>query len=231
MTEQSVKDLYTVNRIGFDDVLDWVKHKHYARNVPPMNRTDLFGLFDRQNIMVGVCCYGSPANNNNVELGGFKMIELVRLVVNEGLPKNTLSYFVAQTFPFLDKPRILVSYADTGRSHHGYIYQALNWIYTGFGGGVDYYIDNNGQERHSRVMSDMRLVTPELTRDQICQKLGWKKVKGTYKHRYFYFVGDKAQRKEMQKVVLEKYPQKPYPKGENQRYDASYEPTVQLRLF
>ena len=27
------------------------------------------------------------------------------------------------------------------------------------------------------------------------------------------------------------YELKPYPKGDNQRYDSSYEPTIQLRLF
>lgn len=26
---------------------------------------------------------------------------------------------------------ILVSYADSAQGHHGYIYQATNWIYTG----------------------------------------------------------------------------------------------------
>lgn len=49
------------------------------------------------------------------------------------------------------------------------------------------------------------------------------------KHRYFYFVGNKREIKKMKKLFI--YNQEPYPKGDNQRYDASYKPSVQLTLF
>jgi hypothetical protein len=40
------------------------------------------------------------------------------------------------------------------------------------------------------------------------------------KHRYFYFIGDKRQKNDMLKKL--KFKIEPYPKGDNQRYDASY---------
>jgi hypothetical protein len=49
------------------------------------------------------------------------------------------------------------------------------------------------------------------------------------KHRYFYFVGDKWQKKQMMKELP--YEIQPYPKGENKRYDATYEPTTQIKLL
>lgn len=63
------------------------------------------------------------------------------------------------------------------------------------------------------------------------KKLGHKltKIKQKGKHRYFYFVGSKNQKKTMLKNL--KYKQEPYPKGDNKRYDASFKPGIQLRLF
>ena len=53
--------------------------------------------------------------------------------------------------------------------------------------------------------------------------------KRSSKHRYIYFIGNKTQKKNMLKNL--KYEIQPYPKGENKRYDASYKPTTQSKLF
>ena len=47
------------------------------------------------------------------------------------------------------------------------------------------------------------------------------------KHRYIYFVG--SRKREFRKAL--KYKIEPYPKGDNRRYDASYEPETQAKLF
>ena len=49
------------------------------------------------------------------------------------------------------------------------------------------------------------------------------------KYRYFQFLGDKRKVAEMKKNL--KYEILPYPKGENDRYDASYNTNVQGLLF
>jgi hypothetical protein len=225
----SIPNTYKVEPIEHIEIRDWLLNKHYAKRIPSVIHS--FGLFDTGRLLQGVCCYGTPANNHNNMIGEYRVIELVRLVVNEGLPKNTLSYFVSETFKHLEKPLILISYADQGKNHHGYIYQATNWIYTGLGGGVDFYRTVDGIDIHSRIMSDLRLKEPNKTREQIATEKGWTKIKGTFKYRYFYALGDKRTKPKMIALINEKYPSQPYPKGENVRYDASYEPSVQTRLL
>lgn len=225
----SIKEDYSVSTINRESAKDWLLYKHYAKTIPQVQH--YFGLFNKANVLEGVCAYGSPANNHNNNLGEYKVLELVRLVVNDGLPKNTLSFFVSATFDLLEKPLVLISYADQGKNHCGYIYQATNWMYTGLGGGVDFYRDKSGKEIHSRIMSDYRLKWPELSRDQIAEKLEWIKVKGTFKHRYFYFLADKKTKKHMLTLLKEKYTISEYPKEVNVRYDSSHEVESVSKLF
>jgi hypothetical protein len=49
------------------------------------------------------------------------------------------------------------------------------------------------------------------------------------KHRYFFFLGNKYHKKQMKNQLP--YTIEPYPKGDNKRYDASYKPTTQSKLF
>ena len=49
------------------------------------------------------------------------------------------------------------------------------------------------------------------------------------KHRYFYFLGTRKQRKEMRDSLS--YAVESYPKGDNKRYDSSYSPSIQGILF
>lgn len=224
----SIKNKYTVKPLEREQCREWLLFKHYAKSIPSIVQS--FGLYDSASLQ-GVCCYGSPANNHNNTMGGFRQLELVRLVVNDSLPKNTLSFFVSQTFKYFDGPLSLISYADQGKNHHGYIYQATNWVYTGLGGGVDFYLNIDGKEIHSRIMSDHRIKHPDKTREQICEMLNWTKQKGTFKYRYFYFIGNKKDKKIWLSSVKEKYDILSYPKGDNIRYDSSYRPVTQKLLF
>jgi hypothetical protein len=54
-------------------------------------------------------------------------------------------------------------------------------------------------------------------------------VERPQKHRYFYLLGSKKQKKNMKKNL--KYDILPYPKGQNNRYDSSHKPHVQLSMF
>ena len=230
ISSPGIKDIYYVKTVEKSQYADWLVYRHYAKNIPSVMYS--YGLYEKESDkLIGVCCYGTPANNHNNMLGDFQCIELVRLVVEEGLPKNSLSFFVTQTFGLLrpqpkpdvpsPKPLVLVSYADQGKHHCGYIYQATNWIYTGLGGGVDFYRDITGKEIHSRIMSDYRLKWPDKTRDEIAKELQWEKVPGTFKHRYYYFLGNKTEKRAMMKALTDKYKVEPYPKEVNERYDSS----------
>ena len=130
----------------------------------------------------------------------------------------------------IPKPKILVSYADKEVGHTGYIYQATNWLFTGESHTqLDWKV--KGKEHiHSRTLMDEFSFEKDRIK-KLKEKYGddLYQVERIPKNRYVYFIGTKKQKKEMLKSL--KYEIKPYPKGKNKRYDASYEPQVQAKLF
>lgn len=110
-----------------------VEREHYLRRKPTVSFS--FGLYDELNLLMGVCTYGNPAGGtvrkSASPLHHEAVVELNRLWVHDSMPRNTESWFVAQTLKALP-PRIVVSYADTGYGHMGYIYRALNFYYAGW---------------------------------------------------------------------------------------------------
>lgn len=207
---------------------DWLLNKHYAKRIPSIEYS--FGIFD-DNILKGVCTFGSPPRVMNDGESIFhtyrcKVLELNRLCVNEDLPKNTLSFFVSKCLHSLPKNTCVVSYADYSFGHTGYIYQATNWIYTGLNQIHERQIFYNGKEVHPRTACSMGFTNISTwAKNDKNVKLG----DYTKKHRYFHFLGSKTQIKMMRKDF--KYKVFSYPKGENKRYDATYNPNVQIELF
>jgi hypothetical protein len=226
----SIKEKYSVKSIDSYLCREWFLKKHYAKRIPPVEFS--FGLYDDKSILQGVISYGTPVSSGlrNLWNGEFKLMELNRLVVNDGLEKNTLSFFVSQSLKYLPKPLVLVSYADTSKNHHGYIYQATNWIYTGLSVPFkDYYV--KGMEHlHNGTIMDMSR-GQENRVEWLKQKFGDKliHIDRPRKHRYFVFLGNKSQLKKIKSMMP--YQILPYPKGDNIRYDSSYNPSIQTQLF
>jgi hypothetical protein len=221
---------YSVKRIETWETKEWLLKKHYARRIPPIEHA--FGIFDPNLICQGVCTFGTPVSHNLRSSFGheFKLFELNRLVLNESHEKNLTSFFVGKCLKMIPSPCIIVSYADTSQGHHGFIYQATNWVYTGLSAShKDYFIRGMDNLHNGTIM--------DLSRGKE-NRIQWLKDKygddlieyeRPRKHRYFYFVGDKRQKKQMAKLLP--YSVEPYPKGENSRYDASYQVATQGRLF
>lgn len=220
---------YEVKSIDKSLCKEWCLKKHYAKRLPPISFA--FGLFE-QNILNGIVTFGIPVSHSLRTLWDdkYKLMELNRLVVNDNLPKNTLSFFVSMSLKMLPKPLVIVSYADTSHNHHGYIYQATNWIYTGLSAEFkDYYV--KGLEHlHGATIFDMSR-GQENRVEWLKNKFGDKliMVDRPRKHRYFYFLGSKNDVKNM-KLMLP-YEIVDYPKGDNKRYDSSYNPSIQTQLF
>lgn len=222
-----VPEEYSVISIPSEQTHEWLLKKHYAHRIPSI--TYAFGLYDKNAILSGVCCFGFPMASElqNACSGKFKVIELNRLVIDHGLEKNTLSYFVGKCLKLLPSPIICVSYADTGMSHFGYIYQATNWIYTGLGaGGWGWAVKGLEHMHHTSIVEDSvgryeDRGTDKSLEELLKEKYGDRlyKKKESAKHRYFFFCGNRADKKVF--LANFKYTQKPYPKGDNQRYDDS----------
>ena len=219
----SIPDKYTVQPIKKFECKDWLLGKHYARRMPPISYA--YGLFDINRILQGVCTFGIPASR----FEGFgQPYELNRLVVNEDLEKNVLSFFVSHCLNQFPAPNVIVSYADPNNGHSGYIYQATNWAYTGLSNAHNDWIIN-GQLMHEK--SVVNSFGTSAREKLIEMGLNVETVKTLPKHRYFYFVGTRTERRKLRAIVLTKFAEAEYPKGDNRRYDASYQPVTQSTLF
>ncbi len=154
----SIREEYTIESIDHFQCREWLLYKHYAKRLPSIEYS--FGLFSK-NILVGVITFGQPPSPTLKESICGKdfapiCIELNRLVVNDGLGKNTLSHFVSSAIKKLPKPKIIVSFSDKNQGHQGYIYQATNWLYTGLSSNDEILVDKDGNEFHFRKFGHKR---------------------------------------------------------------------------
>ena len=93
---------------------------------------------------------------------------------------------------------IVVSYSDTGMNHHGYIYQACNFLYTGY-----------TKERTDKWTADGK-----HSRHYKNEEQGEYRKLRTAKHRYVYFCTNRKSLKREWKESL-RYPIMDDPKGDN----------------
>lgn len=149
----SIKEKYKV--ISIDSYLckDWLLYKHYAKRIPSISYS--FGLYNIENVLQGIVTYGmppSPTLSESICGKNYKniVLELNRLITNEGLEKNVLSFFVSKSLIMLPKPNIIVSFSDANMYHNGYIYQACNFVYTGLSSNLSKLVDKYNKEFHFR---------------------------------------------------------------------------------
>ena len=191
--------------------IDWATHKaakyacehwHYSKKIP-VNKLLKVGVWESGEF-IGVIIFGVGASAQLHKQFGLKnteVCELVRIALKKH--QSPVSRMISIAFKFLRKNapllRVVVSFADPNEGHHGGIYQATNWIYTGKSAATIEYFYNN----------DWRHVTDvykRLTRE-IIKKLPRRKKPG--KHRYLMPLDDEMRRR------IEPL-RKPYPKRPKQ---------------
>lgn len=216
MTKLDVSRCYVCN-LESKFAGNFVKKYHYAHRKPSVKYA--FGLYV-DNVLAGVITYSTMFANIASAVCGDKyknnLLELSRLFVFDWCGKNTESWFLSRTFLMLPKDiLILLSYADSGMNHIGYIYQATNWIYTGMSkGSVEFEFNGdlisarNESFREKRNGNVSRLKPISEIQNQYP---GIKSVKTNPKHRYVYFLGNKRQRRELLNSLL--WDILPYPKS------------------
>lgn len=180
--------------------IEFLLPRHYSGRKP--NIMFAFGWYINGKPMA-VCTFGKPASPSLCvgvcgEQYKDRVIELNRLCREETLDKP-LSHFVSRVLKMIDG-YIVVSFSDMAMNHHGYIYQACNFIYTGCTKErTDKYTPNG---KHSRHYNNDNQDGKRLVRSA--------------KHRYIYFCGNKKQKQEWNKNL--NYKIQPYPKGDNSNY-------------
>jgi len=207
--DQSPKALFNIEQVSYKTAMDLVVENHYLHRKAPCSFA--FGLFcNTCNKIVGVVVYGTPSSSSL--RGGIcgldekdNVIELTRLWIQDGTPKNTESFLIGNTIGKVNK-EIIVSYAEIQQGHLGIVYQATNWIYTGLSAKrTNWTIE--GINKHCQTIAD------KYTAVEIRAKYGNKfsLVDRPRKHRYVYFNCKSKRKKELLGKL--KYPVFSYPKA------------------
>ena len=186
---------------------------HYSRAMPtpPIVR---FGIWEG-NEFIGAVLFGRGSNNNMLKPFGLKINEggeLVRVAL--GIHTAPVSKIVSVAIKALKSAqpslRLLVSYADPNEGHHGGIYQAMNWVYSGKTSPDCYYLDSGGRRWHSRQVSHTGVKRQYGELRAVPKHSELTKISLVGKHRYLYPI-DRAMRRQIAPLA------QPYPKRDDMR--------------
>lgn len=134
---------------------------------------------------VGCVLFGrgsSPHLGTKYRFEQTQICELVRVALREHATPVSRIGAIAVRFLRKQSPglKLIVSFADPEQGHHGGIYQAMGWLYTGKSGEtIEHFW--KGRWRHTRSVAGTN-VDPELRRLFVAKKLPTRVVPG--KHRY-----------------------------------------------
>lgn len=195
----------SIVEIDYKTAINFLLPRHYSGRVPTVSKA--FGWFDCKEYtsehLKAVCTFGKPASPPLcIGICGKEyadnVYELNRLCRVDDW-KEPLSQFVSACLRRLRVENwIVVSFSDTDMNHHGYIYQACNFLYTGC-----------TKERTDKFTKEGQHARHYKNSEQ-CE---YRKVRSA-KHRYVYFCTfNKRLKSEWLKAL--NYPIQPYPKGDN----------------
>ena len=208
--------------------VDWATHEaakyaclnwHYSKSFPA-GKTTKIGVWESE-VFIGAIIFSRGSNKHIGNPFGLKIDEVaelarVALKRHEAPVSKMLSLGLKMLKNHSQNLRLVVSFADTGQSHHGGIYQATNWIYTGFG-----TQDKRSRPyRRGKVVAHWRTVAGELSQNGMPSTVeaaisrGWTPLPQNIKHRYLMPL-DKKMRKQILPLS------QPYPKRSKQAMDAT----------
>ena len=179
------------------------EHWHYSGCTPKFKQVWI-GVWE-DGAFIGVVSFGrssTPYLGDAYGLTTTEVVELTRVALNRH--KSPVSRIMAQSIRMLKKQspgiRLLVSLADPEHGHHGGIYQATNWVYTGRSSSNTQYYFRGKWRNDSPLMRYLQKNPGER------KTLNKRKVPGKYKYLYPL---DKEMRKQIEPL------RKPYPKKQD----------------
>lgn len=194
---------------------EWISRKHYRRTLGIF--WEGFALLE-DGAVAGVVTFGQPSapiQKHAFKDRDFRLYELTRLVV-QTKTKNAASFLIGSALKLLkERHAAVISYADSSVGHCGIVYQATNWIYTGAVTAHDKLYIVNGEKLHPTTVRDRFGVTSPT---KWAKENGIETQRPEPKHRYFYLIGSKSQKRRMRTAL--NYPVvEGYPKSDYTRYD------------
>jgi hypothetical protein len=225
--------------------LDWcsyeaakyaVEHWHYSGSMPGGKRAHIGVWEDAE--FIGVVIFSLSANQHLGDAFGltmFQVCELVRVALtkHETPVTRILSIAIKMIKKAFPGQRLMISYADTERGHHGGIYAGSGWIYAGC-------VELGKQGTPTYLIHGRRMHGRSVHQRGWKQNIDWVKkhidpnaslVYPGGKHKYFYPLDDEMRLKIMPLS-------KPYPKratsetGDTSRFQrekGGSTPTVALK--
>lgn len=144
--------------------IDWCTHEaashsverwHYSKQIPSGKLVKI-GVWEDERF-VGSVIFGRGANNHigtPFGLTSTEVAELVRVALRDHVSPVSRIVSIALRMFRRQSPgiRLIVSYADPEQGHHGGIYQALGWVYSGPSTAQSKVVIN-GREMHKRSAS------------------------------------------------------------------------------
>lgn len=164
--------MYTVEPIDENVAKGYVLSNHYSGSYPAASQR--YGLYDIAGRLVGVCVLGIPVQTKTLTnpfpgLEPFvQSLELSRLVLEDEVPANAESWFIARVFEHAAERDIrgVVSFADPvpriiggqiiAPGHIGTIYQASNATYAGRGTARTLMLLPDGRVLNDRSLQKVR---------------------------------------------------------------------------
>lgn len=176
--------------------IDWATHEavayacknwHYSKSVPvpPLVKV---GAWENGKY-IGCIIFSRGANNNLLAPFGLEQTqgcELTRIALTKHIAP--VSRIVAVAIKFLRKHnptmQLIVSYADPSQGHHGGVYQAGGWVYTGTQGATTEFIAPDGRQWHARMVKPSGITKVHGVARRVWRTDQCTKVVKAGKHRY-----------------------------------------------
>lgn len=163
------------------------KHWHYSRSLPPPPRV-LIGVWEDERF-IGVVTFSRGASQNLLKPYGLTQLEgceLTRVAMRDHVTpvSRILAIAIAMLRKHAPGLRLIVSFADPNQGHHGGIYQAGNWIYTGTSAPSAKFKDRSGRIWHSRQVTVKGINTQYGQLRRTVLKSECEQIAQAGKHRY-----------------------------------------------
>lgn len=199
----------TVCAVSYQAARQLVESRHYLGQ---MRKSGVqIGLWQNGEL-VGVAVFGQPSREGVAkalwDIGDlYNTTELLRFYTNDGVEPWLGTWFLSRAVKQLPPwMQMIVAFSDPVYGHHGGLYQAASWLYTGQTTNTPYhYEDADGnrvgkstpwkQARRERLAglapADERPADGER---RVAAARGWRRVPDLPKHRYVYARTRKARR-------------------------------------
>ena len=186
-----------VKRVSVKEIRRAIVTGHYSGVMPDATQ-EAFGAYQDE-VLIGAAAYGPGGNSKTfgAVIEGFDSSnarELIRLWVHPEAPTNTASFIIGRSLKLLPEcVGLVVTFADSGQSHIGAIYQATNFYYLGMSNQGTRYVDATGVEVTARLANVYKTRNPDkfagMSLSEIRDSLGWTPIISHQKHRYAIGVG------------------------------------------